>query len=161
MHGTSWRARLWRSLAAVVVLGTLVAIPAAGAPEGRDVGNVLLAHVSQAVASHYFAHHPNQATGQLAAAAAQTPSRIKRHGRRVTSCESKANKDVYNCDEVGFPQNEESITACPTNTDLVLGGTNDFRGLLDPEQNFTGWHWSIDGGQSVKNEGLLPPVRLI
>jgi hypothetical protein len=42
----------------------------------------------------------------------------------------------------------------------VLGGTNDYRGLLDPEGNFTGWHLSIDGGAHVANEGLLPSVAI-
>jgi hypothetical protein len=33
------------------------------------------------------------------------------------------------------------------------------RGLIDPEGNFTGWHFSTNGGRSVTNEGLLPPVQ--
>ncbi|MDP9219429.1 MAG: hypothetical protein M3P23_02695, partial [Actinomycetota bacterium] len=35
--------------------------------------------------------------------------------------------DVFNHDTVGLPQNEESVTVCGQ---TVLGGTNDFRGLL-------------------------------
>lgn len=82
-------------------------------------------------------------------------------GRNVSSCTANANKDVYNCDIFGLPQDEESVGSCPTNDNLVLGGTNDFRGIIDPEGNFTGWHWSTDGGHSVRNEGLLPPVTLL
>ena len=62
-----------------------------------------------------------------------------------------------NRDDLGLPQNEESITACGQSA--VLGGTNDYRGLVDPKGNFTGWHLSTNGGQSLNNEGLLPPVR--
>ena len=43
---------------------------------------------------------------------------------------------------------------------MVLGGTNDFRGLLDPLGNTTGWHLSLNGGRGVTNEGLLPPVQI-
>ena len=41
----------------------------------------------------------------------------------------------------------------------MLDGTNDYRGLVDPKGNFTGWHLSTNGGRSINNEGLLPPVR--
>src|SRR5215203_7530022 len=44
-------------------------------------------------------------------------------------------------------------------TTLFRSGTNDYRGLLDPQGNFTGWHFSTNGGRSVAKEGLLPPVR--
>jgi hypothetical protein len=36
-----------------------------------------------------------------------------------------------------------------------------YRGLVDPQQNFTGWHFSTNGGATVRNEGLLPTVTLI
>src|SRR6266700_6508324 len=67
--------------------------------------------------------------------------------------------DVFNHDTVGLPQNEESVTVCGH---TVLGGTNDFRGLLltPPQEPAAGWHLSTDGGSSVRNEGLLPPVTI-
>ena len=46
----------------------------------------------------------------------------------------------------------------PSRPDIVIDGTNDYRGLLDPQENFTGWHLSTDGGRSVAKEGLLPPI---
>jgi hypothetical protein len=69
-------------------------------------------------------------------------------------------RDLFNADNTGLPQNEEAVNACRANTRIVLGGTNDYRGLIDPEGNSTGWHLSVDGGRSLANEGLLPPVPI-
>jgi hypothetical protein len=67
--------------------------------------------------------------------------------------------DVFNHDTVGLPQNEESVAVCGQ---TVLGGTNDFRSLLltPPQGMAAGWHLSSDGGRTVRNEGLLPPVTI-
>jgi hypothetical protein len=67
--------------------------------------------------------------------------------------------DVFNHDTVGLPQNEESVTVCGR---TVLGGTNDFRTLLltPPQLKATGWHLSTNGGRTLRNEGLLPPVTI-
>lgn len=65
---------------------------------------------------------------------------------------------AFNEDLLGLPQNEESITACRSNPSIVLGGTNDYRGLFDPTGNFTGWHFSMDGGASLTSEGRLPAI---
>ena len=42
--------------------------------------------------------------------------------RHVQSCGANANKDAFNCDIFGLPQNEESTTACPTNDNLGSRG---------------------------------------
>ena len=68
--------------------------------------------------------------------------------------------DRFNRDVDGLPQNEESVGVCRSNSRYVLEGTNDYRGLLDPAENFTGWHFSTNGGRTVANEGLLPPVDI-
>jgi hypothetical protein len=70
-------------------------------------------------------------------------------------------RGVFNDDVFGLPQNEESVDVCSTRPNVVIEGTNDYRGLIDPEGNFTGWHLSINGGRSLRNEGLLPPVQLL
>ena len=68
---------------------------------------------------------------------------------------------LFNRDNFGLPQNEESVAVCRNNPNIVFGGTNDYRGiLLDPRGNATGWHLSTDGGETLANEGLLPPVRV-
>jgi hypothetical protein len=144
------RRGLGRKVALALVVVAVAALPAAA--EEPQASKVDLEHVSGAVATRYLLAHP-----------AEAPTRLQhgfrsRAGRRLSSCDANANKDVFNCDVFGLPQNEESMGACPTNDDLVLQGTNDYRGLLDPLGNFTGWHWSTDGGHSVRNEGLLPPV---
>jgi hypothetical protein len=152
------RLRASRWIAAAMLAVVALIVPSAGAVGGEDLSKVLLEHVSEAVAGHYWLAHPDQAPQRLAAFTGlqKTPP-----GRHVSSCGGNANKDVYNCDVVGLPQNEESVGSCPTNDNFVLGSTNDYRGILDPEGNFTGWHWSVDGGHSVRNEGLLPPVTLL
>lgn len=85
----------------------------------------------------------------------QTPKRVSQSHSPASPAKPSA---VFNNDDLGFPQNEESVSACRSNMDIVLGGTNDYRGILDPVGNFTGWHFSNDGGDSLANEGLLPPV---
>jgi hypothetical protein len=65
---------------------------------------------------------------------------------------------LFNRDALGLPQNETSVAVCRETPEYVLGGTNDYRGIVDPGGNFTGWHLSVDGGGSVLNDGLLPPI---
>jgi hypothetical protein len=141
-----------------LLAASLLAVPAAGAPKGKLAPNAkLLAHVSQSVAVRFWVEHPNQA-----------PEQLRDRFRKFSELQSQSAtptrpstplSDTYNLDAVGLPQNEESVTAC-SSANVVLGGTNDYRGLLDPEFNFTGWHLSTDGGATVANEGLLPPVNI-
>jgi hypothetical protein len=152
MRHTGWR-QLGRFALAVVFL-TLVAMSARAVSGGRTpTGSPLLTRVSQAVALRYWLAHPNQAPPQLQRRFAATRA-------AASPGEASGVAGLFNRDDVGLPQNEESVSVCPTNGHVVLGGTNDFRGILDPEGNFTGWHLSTDGGSTVANEGLLPPVHL-
>lgn len=64
----------------------------------------------------------------------------------------------FNKDGSGLPQNEESVTRCAKGR-FVLGGTNDYRGILNVREDFTGWEFSRDGGRSVANEGQLPSIN--
>ena len=41
---------------------------------------------------------------------------------------------------------------------MVISGTNDYRGIVDKQGNFTGWYFSRNSGRTVENEGLLPGV---
>jgi len=62
----------------------------------------------------------------------------------------------FNQDGISFPQNEPSVAVCPNalgNPQFVLGATNDYRGVFDPQGDFTGWHYSNDGGFSLLKEG--------
>jgi hypothetical protein len=159
VHVLAARARWMVRIGLLVTLGAVaVAVPAAGVPhDNTRIPYTLIEQVSQGVVSNYWAAHPEAAPPRVAdMSGVRMPS-----GRHRTSCTSEANRDVFNCDIFGLPQNEESIASCVTNTRYVLEGTNDYRGLIDPEGNFTGWHWSIDGGHSITNEGLLPPVTLL
>jgi hypothetical protein len=152
------RSLVARSAALLFSLTLVFGVSSAVAEGPTKVSNEALDHLSQSVVLQYYVAHPDQAPARLRQAIDQIRDLKSPKGRNVNSCSSNANKDVFNCDIFGLPQNEESVGSCPTNDDLVLEGTNDYRGLIDPEGNFTGWHWSIDGGHSVQNEGLLPPV---
>jgi len=70
---------------------------------------------------------------------------------------------VFNKDASPMPQNETSIAIDPRNTNRIVGGYQDFRGLLDSSGNgnFTGWSSSTDGGKTVAKDGQLPAVNLL
>ena len=147
-------------LAFFVLLIGLVAFPVTAAPKGRDVRADALTHMSQSVAVRYWIAHPNQAPAQL-------EDVFRRASRLVAGARSSAAalahpsvSDVFNDDIFGMPQNEESVSGCRLDESLVIEGTNDYRGLLDSEGNFTGWHLSTDGGSSLTKEGLLPAVTV-
>jgi hypothetical protein len=154
-----------RWLALLVLVAVAVWLPAAQAQEdnGRGSTDGLLAKLSQGAALGYLRAHPDkappqfaerlQATEQLASQESAASLRAAKRGSVPSGVGVR-----FNDDKSGLPQNEESITACGQGA-AVLGGTNDYRGLVDPKGNFTGWHLSTDGGRSVDNEGLLPPVR--
>jgi hypothetical protein len=144
-----------RWLALLVLVAVAVWLPAAQAREdnGRGSTDGLLAKLSQGAAVGYLRAERLQATEQLASQRSAASLRAAELGRIPAGVGVR-----FNDDKSGLPQNEESITACGQGA-AVLGGTNDYRGLVDPKGNFTGWHLSTDGGRSVDNEGLLPPVR--
>jgi hypothetical protein len=153
----------WWILVTSSVLASLLVIPVAGVPTRTTVGDELLARMSQSVVFRYWLANPDQAPEQLRDRLRNLPQALataQADVEEVTSegffnLEDRSNRDVF-----GLPQNEESVSVCRSNPHIVLGGTNDFRGLLDPRGNITGWHLSTNGGERVTNEGLLPPVQL-
>jgi len=163
---TAARARLrWLpGLAAVPVALSLAAIPASSV-QTSTLSGAALRHLSTPVVTRYLLQHPEQAPAGLQrsyAAAARALSDAK--GRQLPAAAATGSAPSglarFNHDSLGLPQNEESVTGCAKRPAVVLGGTNDYRGLVNPEGNFTGWNLSTDGGRSVASEGLLPAVRL-
>src|SRR5919197_5747482 len=154
MAKSQWVTRLLQRPVVMLLALVILALPAAAAVNddfARE--NRGLANFSQSVALHYWLAHPSQAPSQL--------SRTLQHAsalRGKGAAKRGSAAEAFNFDTFGLPQNEESITACRSNLNVVLGGTNDYRGLLDPEFNFTGWHLSSTGGRSLTNEGLLPSI---
>lgn len=148
-------------LLALCILVSLIALPAAGVPKDRSGTQPakFFNHVSSGVATRYFVAHPDQAPADLQARFREVAGAIS-NSTTVTSAAHTPAGDVFNRDGTGLPQNEESVSVCKKRNNVVLGGTNDYRGLLDPMENFTGWHLSTNGGDSVAAEGLLPPVRI-
>jgi hypothetical protein len=136
-------------LLVISVLAVTVALPAAGqGPRGHLDRDAALRHFSQVLAAR-------SAVAELHPGAQSIDS-----ARAVARQDAGPVEDLFNNDNTGLPQNEESVSVCRKNSKYVLGGTNDYRGILDPVGNFTGWHFSTNGGRSVTNEGLLPPVEI-
>jgi hypothetical protein len=154
-------ARIVRLMVLFALLG-LVAVPALSAPEQPTRPGNLLSGPSALAGFRYYLAHPDQAPDglqgrfQAAHAVAERAQGARRHGNNPRAPFG----DLFNRDTVGLPQNETSISDCTSNPKVLLGGTNDYRGIIDPQGNFTGWHLSVDGGRSVANEGLLPPVQV-
>ena len=143
---------------AFVVGGT----PKSGAAQDTGPASTVIAPLSQAVVIHDWFSKPGSPQAgvsaliaRLRAAAARGAASPPPLGASTTPLAA----DVFNLDGVGLPQNEESVTVCGR---TVLGGTNDFRGLLltPPQAPAAGWHLSTNGGRTVRNEGLLPPVTI-
>lgn len=151
------RLLVWALAAGLLVLaaGLTYAGVDRGEAEAEQPGAKQSSHISRVASLRAPFFTPKQLSSRLAAARAFA-------GRPATAGGSGgAARGVFNNDIFGLPQNEESVTVCRTNTRIVLEGTNDYRGLIDPEGNFTGWHLSTNGGRTLRNEGLLPPVSLI
>jgi hypothetical protein len=144
-------------LPVLALAAVLVALPGGGMSQNAFVpGARTLAHLSQPVSARYWLAHPEQAPpGFLERFTKLAGTSKKAGGGGGASALPAFNNDVF-----GLPQNEESIAACRADTNVVLGGTNDYRGLVDPDVNFTGWHFSSDGGATLAKEGLLPAVTL-
>jgi hypothetical protein len=147
-----------RLLVLALLGAALVSVPLSGAAGHRPgPSNLLLSHMSQSLALRIWAAHPEQAPERIREAVARVNA-VRGLSTAGAPSFVSTSPNLFNNDIFGLPQNEESIAPCTQNTNNVLGGTNDYRGLLDPEQNFTGWHFSTDGGFSITKEGLLPPI---
>jgi hypothetical protein len=142
-----------------LAIGLVVSVPATGKAKFKQASQKLLAHLSGAPVTRYYASHPDLAPASLKARF-QALQDIKKSGYRSGHTTAPPKNDRMNDDTLGLPQNEESATVCHQATSFLLEGTNDYRGLLDPEENFTGWHWSNSGVHHLTNEGLLPHIVL-
>jgi hypothetical protein len=154
-------ARIARLMLFALLLG-LLAAPAFSQPERPTRPGNLLNGPSAVMGFRYYTAHPEQAPDDLRGRfeAAHDIAQRARAARADHGNHHARFARLFNRDTVGLPQNEESISDCTSNPKVLLGGTNDYRGLLDPEGDFTGWHLSVDGGRTVANEGLLPPVQI-
>jgi hypothetical protein len=161
-----YRTVLGSVTAAAAVAVALSAWPASGEEEpGNRLDQRSLAHLSGPVALRMAAAEPDAAPAGLRPAAERIRAlRSLAAARRARGGGGgrggAADQRPFNADDLGLPQNEEAVNACRDDTRIVLGGTNDYRGLVDPEGNSTGWHFSANGGRSLTNEGLLPPVAI-
>jgi hypothetical protein len=142
-----------------LAIGLVVSIPATGKATFKQVGQRFLNHLSSAPVTRYLMAHPEQAPPQLQSTF-RALQEVPKTGYPKTRTLGPPSGDRMNDDTWGMPQNEESVAVCRKKVSLLLEGTNDYRGILDPEGNFTGWHWSNSGVGNLTNEGLLPHVVL-
>ncbi len=160
--------RFWRrpivgfALVALIVAAIAIVPAAVGRGTAGGASDGVLTRLSQAPALRYFATRPDSAPKKLRA-----PLEALRDRRaagavidQVDDSTLTVSRPPFNDDDLGLPQNEESVMACRSTPSYVLGGTNDYRGLLSELGNFTGWHFSNTGGKSLTNEGLLPAVQI-
>ncbi|MFN2545422.1 MAG: hypothetical protein ABR600_12770 [Actinomycetota bacterium] len=154
------RRGVFRPIVAVTglaVAAAMVSVPAFSVEKPNRAGAGLLAHLSQSVQFRYYLAHPDEAPEGFAprlGAVHPVSSRVS-DARPVAPTGAR-----FNLDTTGLSQNEESVTVCENRPSFVLSATNDYRGLLDPEGNFTGWAISTDRGRSVAKEGLMPSVNV-
>lgn len=148
----------------VLLLATFVATLGGGqAAEERPSIDKRLLHLSSSVALRAWLANPSTAPEyirpQLEALADARDAGAARAAVAAAD-DSVTRADRFNRDFLGLPQNEESLDVCTSRPNVTLGGTNDYRGLLNPRGNFTGWHFSRNGGRTLLNEGLLPAVSV-
>jgi hypothetical protein len=144
-------------LGAFFFSSTASAVPTAAA---LSLPEQMQSMLSQGALARWYVQHPEQ----FSAAMRAWPNWIEALGARVNTApraltpgDFPMRQALFNRDDLGLPQNEESVDRCSSNGNLVLAGTNDYRGLLNPLGNFTGWHFS-DNGATLTTEGLLPTV---
>jgi hypothetical protein len=162
----------------VLALVGLVAGPGAGAAPQPPPSAPIASKLSTGPLTHHLIAHPEQAPsasravfeemrdltgrgGEVGEPNQASPRSSPRSSPNASNVRSDAvsgpmQQEVFNRDTTGLPQNEESVTSCTSYPNVVLEGTNDFRYLLDPQGNSTGWYLSTNGGRSVRREGLLP-----
>lgn len=151
------RRLLWCAAAAAAVVGFGVGAPGTGAGASANVLN----GPSSVVGIRYYLAHPSAAPAELRPQFRAASGTLRAAQHRVGASPAARYRKVahvFNRDTTGLPQNEEAVSACPHNPRLVISGTNDYRGLIDAQGNFTGWYFSRNSGRRVDNEGLLPAV---
>src|SRR3954447_18231120 len=142
---------------AVVVAAALAMVLGGGGGSPAAASENLLNGPSPAVGLHAYLDNPQLAPAQLRSRFSRAQQAATR-ARGALARSPRGRDGVFNGDTVGLPQNEESISSCRNSPRTVIGGTNDYRYLLDPQGNSTGWHFSVDGGRTLTNEGLLPAL---
>lgn len=150
------------------VLAAVIAVVAAGALSvAAQIGSATaspnaLVGPSSVVGIRQYIAHPDLAPAALRAQFSRAHAVVgAAHSVSLSSRPRIAAADtphVFNRDHTGLPQNEEAVSTCHRQPNLVISGTNDYRGLVDKQGNFTGWYYSNNSGRTVVNEGLLPTV---
>src|SRR5260370_4418010 len=147
-------------VAALALLGMALLPAASAAPvaAGPGLPSSWTAEMSQAALTQYYVGHPDQAPAALRnlLTAAQRRRAASTQASPAIAAAGPMASSIFNADTTGVPQVEESGTRWASRPAVEMEGTNDDRGILDPQGNFGGWHLSTNGGRSLANEGRLP-----
>lgn len=154
------RGRLLTCTVAVVAAGALSVVARTGTAGAAPNA---LAGPSAVVGVRQYIAHPDLAPLALRAQFARAHALLGAAHAASVSGRARAAAPgvphVFNRDDTGLPQDEEAVSTCHRRQGLVISGTNDYRGLVDQQGNFTGWYYSNNSGRTVVNEGLLPTVK--
>jgi hypothetical protein len=155
------RARRLTLIAALI--GLILGLPVPLRAPARAAAD--LREVSVTAGTWQYLLHPEQAPADVRARFSALAERGRAAGQvgqagpaGAGSTDRLSGGIRFNRDGLGLPQNEPSVAVCAGSPGYVLGGANDYRGIVAPQGGFTGWYLSADGGRSVRNEGLLPPI---
>lgn len=80
-------------------------------------------------------------------------------GAVTSSIETESGNIRFNLESGNLPQNEETISVYKSpnsNSQLVVGGANDYRGFYGLISGVSGYYVSSDNGTSILREGGLP-----
>src|SRR5205823_15125858 len=125
---TRHNSKLFRRLTLLIIIGMLiglVVLPGASASSKSALSPQQLNHLSQSVALRYWMANPDQAPSDLQGRF-QSIKEITNKTPRFNSPSKPSalthhNGDAFNNDHIGLLQNEESVSACLSNMDIVLG----------------------------------------
>ncbi len=106
---------------------------------------------------HVYGVRQDTTIGPEMVASAQSQVGSKSIVQKETE-ESDSSNIVFNLDPSLLEQNEESLAVNPTDSRVVLGGTNDYRNAFTAGVIATGFEVTSDGGMTISADGVLSPT---
>src|SRR5207253_4242914 len=102
---------------------------------------------------HVYGVRQDTTIGPEMVASAQSQVGSKSIVQKETE-ESDSSNIVFNLDPSLLEQNEESLAVNPTDSRIVLSGTNDYRNAFTAGVIATGFDVTSDGGRTISADGV-------